>query len=62
MTWVDNPNRFQTNIPAEWVFLSRFQWGMFAVLAKLRAEVNWRRRLLDLVYEPGERRPPPIDG
>jgi predicted unusual protein kinase regulating ubiquinone biosynthesis (AarF/ABC1/UbiB family) len=57
MTWVDNPNRFQTNIPAEWVFLSRFQWGLFAVLAKLRAEVNWRRRLLDLVYEPGEPRP-----
>ncbi len=62
MTWVENPNRFQTNIPAEWVFLSRFQWGMFAVLAKLRAEVNWRRRLLDLVYEPGEPRPPPYDG
>jgi transcriptional regulator with XRE-family HTH domain len=61
MTWVENPNRFQTNIPAEWVFLSRFQWGLFAVLAKLRAEVNWRRRLLDLVYEPGEARPPPLD-
>jgi transcriptional regulator with XRE-family HTH domain len=61
MTWVDNPNRFQTNIPAEWVFLSRFQWGMFAVLAKLRAAVNWRRRLLDLVYEPGEPRPAPYD-
>jgi predicted unusual protein kinase regulating ubiquinone biosynthesis (AarF/ABC1/UbiB family) len=59
MTWVENPNKFQTNIPAEWVFLSRFQWGMFAVLAKLRAEVNWRRRLLDLVYEPGEARPAP---
>ena len=61
MTWVENPNRFRANIPAEWVFLSRFQWGLFAVLAKLRAEVNWRRRLLDLVYEPGEPRPPPYD-
>ena len=61
MTWVENPNRLRSAIPPEWVFLSRFQWGLFAVLAKLRAEVNWRRRLLDLVYEPGERRPPPYE-
>jgi len=57
--WVENPNRLRSSFPPEWVFLSRFQWGLFAVLAKLRAEVNWRRRVLDLVYEPGERRPPP---
>jgi transcriptional regulator with XRE-family HTH domain len=59
MTWVENPNRLRSNFSPEWVFLSRFQWGLFAVLAKLRAEVNWRRRVLDLVYEPGEKRPPP---
>jgi predicted unusual protein kinase regulating ubiquinone biosynthesis (AarF/ABC1/UbiB family)/DNA-binding XRE family transcriptional regulator len=54
-----NANRARINVPPEWVFLPRLQWGLYAILARLAASCDWRAKLLDLVYEPGEPRPEP---
>ncbi|HQY64718.1 MAG TPA: AarF/ABC1/UbiB kinase family protein [Polyangiaceae bacterium] len=32
-----NPNKFRMSMPPEWLFLNRLQWGIFAILADLRA-------------------------
>jgi predicted unusual protein kinase regulating ubiquinone biosynthesis (AarF/ABC1/UbiB family) len=37
----DNPNRFRTAMPAEWLLLNRLQWGMTSILAHLHARVQW---------------------
>ena len=58
-TWralvVDNPNKFRMNLPRDFLFVNRVQWGIYAVLARLRSFSNWRRRLLPLLggSEPG---------
>ncbi|HET9956691.1 MAG TPA: AarF/UbiB family protein [Polyangiaceae bacterium] len=63
-TWralvLDNPNRFRTNLPKDWVFVNRLQWGLYAVLARLGAKGAFRNDLLDLLYSPHERRPNPL--
>ena len=46
------------NVPREWVFAHRLQSGLYALLARLGATANWRARLVDLLYAPGETRPP----
>lgn len=56
----DNPNKSAMNMPQDWLFNNRIQWGLFAVLAMLEAENHYRDILLDLVYAPGENRPLPI--
>jgi hypothetical protein len=48
------------NVPREWVFLNRLQWGLYGVLAQMGASANWRAQLLDLLYQPGEARPQPF--
>lgn len=53
---LDNPNKFRTNIPSQWVLVNRLQWGTYAVLAKLGARANWRRKILPLLY--GDDTPP----
>jgi predicted unusual protein kinase regulating ubiquinone biosynthesis (AarF/ABC1/UbiB family) len=32
-----NPNKMRLGMPAEWLFLNRLQWGVFAILAELGA-------------------------
>lgn len=63
-TWramiVDNQNKFRMNMPRQWMFANRLQWGLFAVLALLDAEAMWRTTMLDLLYAPGEPRPRPL--
>ncbi|MBI3556568.1 MAG: AarF/ABC1/UbiB kinase family protein [Deltaproteobacteria bacterium] len=60
-TWkkmmVDNKNKFSIRMPKDWVFTNRLQWGLYAVLAAMKADSNWRSRILALVYQPGEVRP-----
>jgi hypothetical protein len=46
---LDNPNRFRTNLPKDWVFVNRLQWGLYAVLARLGATANFRRPMLKLL-------------
>jgi predicted unusual protein kinase regulating ubiquinone biosynthesis (AarF/ABC1/UbiB family) len=48
----DNPNRFRIAMPPEWLFLNRLQWGLFAVLAQLRASAPWRDILETLIAAP----------
>jgi predicted unusual protein kinase regulating ubiquinone biosynthesis (AarF/ABC1/UbiB family) len=49
-TWhalvIDNPNKFRLNLPRDFLFVNRVQWGLYAVLAQLGSVSNWRRRLL----------------
>jgi len=37
----DNPNRFNSGMPPQWLFLNRLQWGLNSVLAHLNATANW---------------------
>jgi hypothetical protein len=50
-TWramiVENPNRMRMNLPADFLFLNRFFWGMHAVLANLEALADWRAIFLE---------------
>jgi hypothetical protein len=59
MIWLENRNRFQLNLPPDWAFLLRLQWGLYSVLAQLGAESDWRKRLLDVLYAPAAPRPRP---
>ncbi len=38
-----NPNKMRVGMPPEWLFLNRLQWGIFAILAQLRAGPNVHR-------------------
>lgn len=63
-TWrmmaTENPNKFRLNVPKDWVFANRLQWGLGSVLAELGARGDFRTPLLDLLYEAGEPRPEPF--
>jgi predicted unusual protein kinase regulating ubiquinone biosynthesis (AarF/ABC1/UbiB family) len=50
----DNPNRFWANVPGEWMMARKVQWGVYAVLAQLRASANWRAMTLPLVGADGQ--------
>jgi predicted unusual protein kinase regulating ubiquinone biosynthesis (AarF/ABC1/UbiB family)/DNA-binding XRE family transcriptional regulator len=56
----DNPNKFRINLPRDWVFINRMQFGLYGLLARLGASGDFREPLLRLLYEPGEPRPEPI--
>lgn len=56
---VDNPNRFCTNNPKDWVFVNRLQWGLYAVLARLEASADFRGPILALLQEQASRTAPP---
>lgn len=38
------------NMPKDFVFVNRLQWGVYSVLADLRAEANWHRIHRELLY------------
>jgi len=57
---VSNPNRSRLKMPRELVFANRLQWGLYSVLAELGATCSLRNEILDLLYAPGETRPPPF--
>ena len=59
MSWPQNRNRFRLTTPKHWVFTYRLNWGLHAVLARLRARGDWRSTILDLLYREGEQRPLP---
>jgi len=59
LAWPENRNRFRLTTPKHWVFTYRLNWGLYAVLAKLRATGDWRRSILELLYAPDEARPAP---
>jgi len=57
---VDNPNKFRINTPKDWFMANRTMFGMQSLLARLEATANYRRAIMDLLYEPGESRPLPF--
>jgi predicted unusual protein kinase regulating ubiquinone biosynthesis (AarF/ABC1/UbiB family) len=59
-TGFENRNRAHMNVPRDWIFVHRLQSGLYALLAQLGATANWRRKILDLLYRPGEPRPAPF--
>lgn len=50
----DNPNRFRTAMPPEWLLLNRLQWGLTSVLAHLGARVRWGDILREVVETPAQ--------
>ena len=53
--WFDNPNKFKTAMPPEWLFLNRLQWGLNAVMAQMHATGPWRalfEQRLDAPIDP----------
>ena len=59
-TGFENRNRSKMNVPRDWVFAHRLETGLYALLSKLEATAHWRRKILDILYRPGERRPDPF--
>jgi predicted unusual protein kinase regulating ubiquinone biosynthesis (AarF/ABC1/UbiB family) len=48
----DNPNKRHTNMPPQWLLLNRLQFGMNAVLSKLRATAPWPQHFRDAASAP----------
>jgi predicted unusual protein kinase regulating ubiquinone biosynthesis (AarF/ABC1/UbiB family)/DNA-binding XRE family transcriptional regulator len=55
-----NPNMTRTNFTSDMVFLNQFYFGVTALLVRLDARLDYRGRMLDLLYDPDEERPPPF--
>jgi predicted unusual protein kinase regulating ubiquinone biosynthesis (AarF/ABC1/UbiB family) len=51
----ENPNQRRTACPPEWLLLNRLQWGLNAVLAKLRATAPWPEHFARAARGPFER-------
>jgi len=45
-----NPNAMQTRLPADWVFVSRLQWGLHSVLVRLGTRAVFRDVVEPLFY------------
>ena len=60
MSVVDSPNKFRMNTPKDWFMADRTLFGLYSMLARLEATANYRRCVIELVYEPGEPRPAPF--
>ena len=54
---IENPNKYYSNVPKDWIFASRLQWGLYSVLAEMGAEFDARTIALSLLYESGEKWP-----
>ena len=54
-----NPNAHTTNLPRDFVYVSRLNFGVNSLLAALSAEARWRDVLLDQLYDHPSQHPPP---
>ena len=50
----DNPNRFRTAMPPEWLFLNRLQWGLNSIMAHLGANAPFGTAYRAALEEPCE--------
>lgn len=58
--WIykDNPYKFDLNLPKDWTFVNRLQWGMWAVLAELDTKFAHKERVCDLLkIDPNKKYP-----
>jgi hypothetical protein len=46
---LNNKNRASSSLPRDWLFVNRLQWGLYSVLAELRARADWNRLLDSLL-------------
>ena len=46
---LENPNRSKINLPKDWVFVNRLQWGVYSVLATLESRANFREIMLKAI-------------
>ncbi len=46
---LNNKNRASSSLPRDWLFVNRLQWGLYSVLAELRARADWNRLLQSLL-------------
>jgi predicted unusual protein kinase regulating ubiquinone biosynthesis (AarF/ABC1/UbiB family) len=46
---LNNKNRAHSSVPRDWLFVNRLQWGLYSVLAELRARGDWNRLLKSLL-------------
>jgi len=46
---LNNKNRARSSVPQNWIFVNRLQWGLYSVLADLRAEADWGKILRSLL-------------
>jgi predicted unusual protein kinase regulating ubiquinone biosynthesis (AarF/ABC1/UbiB family) len=60
MSFIDSPNKFRMNTPKDWFLADRTLFGLYSMLARLEATANYRRSVIELIYEPGEPRPAPF--
>ncbi len=55
-----NRNRFWIHVPPDWLLARKVQWGVYSILAQLRAGGHWRRATLPLLSDqPPEAAPRP---
>jgi len=58
-TWramfTENLNKLRMNLPADFLFLTRLQWGLHFVLAELEAEADWRTMFRELIAVAADR-------
>lgn len=52
-TWrtlvLENPNRHYMNLPGDWLFSNRLQWGLFSILAGLNVDIPCRKIFLEAI-------------
>lgn len=56
----NNPNLFKLSIPKDFVFAMRLLLGFDSVMATMQAESNWRKILLEALYDDPAQVPPPF--
>ena len=49
-----NQNRYKLDLPPDWLFVNRLQYGLHSVLALLGATADWRGIFHQAVYGPTE--------
>jgi len=48
----NNPNKYSTAIPPDWLFVNRLQWGLNSVLAHLNATADWGSMFRRALQQP----------
>ena len=46
---LNNKNRALSSLPRDWIFVNRLQWGLYSILAELRARADWKSLLEPLL-------------
>ncbi len=50
----DNPNKLRLQMPPDWLFTNRLQWGLNSVLSQLGGVADWPGMWREAIYSPTE--------